>query len=65
VLPRPPTPRLIGGCAPQDRAAIPGRQRRTAPPSPARGIQALTPQERRIADLAAHDLTNRQIAQEL
>ena len=29
------------------------------------GVQALTAQERRIAELAAQDLTNRQIAQEL
>lgn len=29
------------------------------------GVQSLTAQERRIAELAAHELTNRQIAQEL
>jgi ATP/maltotriose-dependent transcriptional regulator MalT len=31
----------------------------------ATGPDALTPSERRVADLAAHDLTNRQIAQQL
>lgn len=29
------------------------------------GVQALTAQERRVAELAAHEMTNRQIAQEL
>jgi DNA-binding CsgD family transcriptional regulator len=29
------------------------------------GVQALTAQERRVAELAAQDMTNRQIAQEL
>jgi DNA-binding CsgD family transcriptional regulator len=35
------------------------------PPLHASGVAALTAQERRIAELAANDMTNRQIAQEL